>query len=234
MFYLLSPDYSLAIKNACRFFFARNALSVYLGKPEKIINILEDVVRSCLLIIISSFFVFSFSAQGSVYVQAAGHKVDVKTDLSGASIDGTGFGGRIGYRWSSLAVEGGYTTATAKLKGQIFSPSDSYKADFSMITAGVRWWLASWFDLSGGILSTSNKIDMSLTVPGFGTMTGNGKYSSTGYYIGAAIDIPVSRFDIFVAYNMYRWSEKTLEGSLAGAKSDTGINTIAGGLRVNF
>lgn len=191
-------------------------------------------MRSMLMVVLSLFFMPNFSANAAMYIQGEVNKVDVQSGLDGASIDGTGFGARLGYRWKMLGFEGGYTTATAKLKGQIFSPNDKYEATFGIITGGVRWWLGRWFDLSTGILSVTGKSDMSVTVPILGTISGSGKYSTTGYYLGAALNIPLNSFDIFVAYNLYRWSEKEFDGTLAGSKGDKGINTIAGGLRFTF
>lgn len=197
-------------------------------------------MRASLLAIISVISVWGFSANAKsggskIYLQAEANTVDVETDLSGAKIEGSGFGARLGYRWTSWGLEGGYTSASAKLKGQVFSSTDKYEEDFTIITAGARWWMARWIDLSFGALSVSGKTDMSITVPLLGNVQGDGKYSSSGYYLGLGINIPISMVDIFLGYNLYRWSEKEYSsGSLTGAKSNTGINTIGGGLRFNF
>lgn len=192
-------------------------------------------VRLLLVVATLMFYLGNFSsANAAIYIQLEGNQVDVESGIDGATIDGNGFGGRFGYRWKSLGFEAGYTTASAELDGQVFSPTDKYEADYTLITAGVRWWLGRWFDLSTGFLSVSGDTELSITIPLLGGFAGKDDFSASGFYFGAAFNIPLNRFDIFLAYNLYRWSAEEYKGDLAGLESDEGINTISAGVRVTF
>lgn len=191
-------------------------------------------MRTALVIAAAVFGLVTFSANAAVYIQAEGNMADVESGFDGATVKGNGFGARAGYRWKSLGFEGGYTTATAELDGQVFSATDKYEADYGLITAGVRWWLGRWFDLSTGFLMVNGSTEASISVPLFGTFTVDDDYSSSGFYFGLGFNIPINKLDIFLAYNMYRWSAKELKGSPANVDSDKGINTISAGLRWRF
>lgn len=184
-------------------------------------------------VILMMLAAFNFTAHAGVYFQVEANKLDVESDMESAKIGGTGFGGRAGYKWSKFGLEAGYTSAKAELDGQIFSATDTYEATFKMITAGFRWWMIPWLDLSGGVASVKGDVEMSITHPILGAISGSGDYSSTGMYLGLGVNVPISMFDIFAAYTIYRWSETDIEG-MTGVKSDTGVNTISGGLRVKF
>lgn len=146
-------------------------------------------------------------------------------DAGELKLEGRGAGYMLGFRLAGFAIELGYHTG--EIDGTNATSMGSYEMTAQYIA--LRAWFTRFFSLKFGPAQISK--DFVYTVlSGPTTLTVDDTYNGIIGSIGLNFPIPISRFEFYMDFNLWRFTSKNADGT----DNTDGLNEYTAGIRFNF